>query len=187
MRWKVLIPLLLALGCTEERYYEEVIPGSVYIESRGTFPSYYLKRGDTVVESGRLKGFYKSKYYTNTAEGEVVVYLPTGSGCARVDRDIKGECGVVMVPDTPSTRAGCPSCDTTEESRSSIIEVLTWEKPVAVTKGGKCLEINSLEYVSAAYIDSVPPGKYTLIAGGDTLMFYVSSKECRRITLGGGG
>ncbi len=180
---------LLAVSCAERRYSERLLPGSLYLESSDSIgsPVVLLKDGREVY-SGSVRRFYRTSYYAPKRYGKVEVFLPTGYGCARAEAELSSVgCGVAVVPDTPTTMGSCPSCDSMETRRNTVIEVLTWDRPVAVKMGDRCLPVYETGSVYALFVDSLMPGRYVLVAGGDTDTVFVSSEECSHVRMGGGG
>ncbi len=176
----------MVLSCTERRYTEELLPGSLYVETNDSAGTpFVLLKGDSLAYEGEVRSFYRTSYYAKSRYGKLEVYLPTGYGCAKAEVEMgTSGCGVVVVPDTPSTLGSCPDCDSMETRRNTIIDVLTWSRPVAVKMGNRCLAVYETGRVSAIYIDSLLPGRYLLVIGGDTDTVFVSSEECTKINRG---
>ncbi len=177
----------LLMSCVERRYSERLLPGSLYLEvSDSLGSSVVLLRDGREVYRGTVRRFYRTSYYAPDRYGKVRVFLPTGYGCARAEVDLSPSgCGVVIVPDTPTTVGSCPSCDTMETRRNTLIDVLTWDRPVAVRMGNGCLPVYRSDNVFALYVDSLMPGRYVMVVGGDTDTVFVSSEECTHVKLGG--
>ncbi|NPB04363.1 MAG: hypothetical protein GXO39_08140 [Thermotogae bacterium] len=188
-RWGTVIILFgVLLSCTERRYRENIRVGSLYVESDTAISLKIVKDNDTIFY-GKTRTFYRTSYYSPIRYGTFKVYLPTGSGCARSEVSTLNEgCGIIIVPDTPSTYGECPSCDSIATERNTIVDVLTWDRPVAVKVNGKCLQVFESERIYAAYVDSLLPGEYLLVLGSDTVKVetvFVSSEKCARINVGG--
>ncbi|NPA80369.1 MAG: hypothetical protein GXO29_04895 [Thermotogae bacterium] len=184
----VCVVALLLVSCTEERYSERLLPGSFYLQTDTPATVALLSADGEVIFTGETRKFYKTSYYSPNRFGELKVYLPTGSGCAKAEVELDADeegCNLAIVPDTPSIYAGCPSCDSIETRRTTIIDVLTWDRPVAVVKDKRCLQVFQSTTVSALYIDSLMPGMYVLIIGSDTDTVFVSSRRCSKILRGG--
>ncbi len=186
-RFAVIVVLLTLPSCTERKYTERLLPGRLYVEVQDTsITSLTLIRDGKTVYEGNVRTFYRTSYYAGSRYGNLKVYLPTGYGCARADVELSSTgCGVVVVPDTPSTSGGCPDCDSMETRRTTIIDVLTWERPVAVKMGDRCLPVYATGRVRAFYVDSLLPGRYLLVVGGDTDTVFVSSEKCTKVNAGG--
>ena len=182
-RWLAVAAVLLSLSCAERRYSERLLPGSLYLEVSDSVGSpVVLLRGGKEVFYGRVREFYRTSYYAPNRYGKIDVFLPTGYGCARAEVELSSSgCGVAIVPDTPTTVGSCPSCDSMETRRNTVIDVLTWDRPVAVKMGDRCLPVYETGRVYALYIDSLVPGEYLLVVGSDTDTVFVSSEECTEI------
>lgn len=183
----VVVALVGLLSCTERKYTEKLLPGELYVEVQDTgITSIALIRDGETVYEGNVRTFHKTSYYAGNRYGNLKVYLPTGYGCARADVELSSTgCGVVVVPDTPSTSGECPDCDSMETRRTTIIDVLTWERPVAVKMGDRCLPVYETDRVRAFYVDSLMPGRYLLVMGADTDTVFVSSEKCTKVSKGG--